>query len=379
MLLDESSMREMVYGGAVLGAGGGGSIQGGLAAGRKALRRGRPRLITIAELPDNACLLTFSFVGPAGKTFGDDLHGQHHMRALQLFSRISKQRAAGFVPSEVGALAVTYGWEQAALLGVPIVDAPCNGRAHPLGLMGSLGLHRLSTHVTTTVGVGGVAGSDRYLELALRTNVVRAARMIRAASASTGVPLAVARNPAPVWYVRRHAALGGLAAARSLGRVLLNNLGDGTAAVLESVARASRGAVAAQGRVRSAEVSERSGFTIGRIVIDGDDSSQLLVPVCNEYMMLIKNETQLAAFPDLITIFDFQSSLPLSSAEVSAGRRVAILIVPQKKLTLGSTMRDRGLLRPLEELLAIRFPSSNQANQRNAQFTPEQQRRPNDN
>ena len=372
MLLDESNLREMVYGGAVLGAGGGGSIQGGLAAGRKALQRGRPGLITIAELPDDACLLTFSFVGPAGKTFGDDLHGQRHTRALQLFSRVSKQEAAGFVPSEVGPLAVTYGWEQAVLTDVPIVDAPCNGRAHPLGLMGSLGLHCFPTHVTTTVGVGGVAGSDRYLELVLRTNVVRAARMIRAASASTGVSIAVARNPAPVSYVRRHAALGGLAAARFLGRVLLDNLSKGAAAVLGSVARASGGEVAARGRVRSSGVSERRGFTIGRIVIDGDDSNQVLIPVCNEYMMVIKNGIQLAAFPDLITIFDLQSSLPLSSAEISAGRRVAILIVPQKNLKLGSTMRDRSLLRPVEDLLAIRFRSSNQTNQRNAQFTPEQ-------
>jgi uncharacterized protein len=361
MLLDEASLLEMVYGGAVLGAGGGGSIDAGLAAGRAALRAGKPTLVAIADLPDNACLVTLSSVGPVRKTLGDDPLGRRHTRALELLLQISNQKVAGFVSSEVGALAVTYGWQQSILTGIPIVDAPCNGRAHPLGLMGSLGLHRFPTHVTTTVAVGGKARSDRYLELGIRTNVVRAAGMIRGASASAGIALAVARNPVPASYLRRHAALGGLAAARRLGQVLLKNLNKGISAVLESITETAGGYVATEGSVRSATMAERKGFTAGRIIIDADDGSRVLVPVCNEYMMTIRNGSSLAAFPDLITIFDRQSALPLNSTELKAGQRVAILIVPRQNLNLGSTMGDRSLLRPIEDLLKIRFPADGSA------------------
>jgi DUF917 family protein len=356
MQLDEASLLELVYGGAVLGAGGGGSISAGLAAGRAALQAGKPRLLAIADLPDTACLVTLSSVGPVRNTIDEDTLGRGHMRAMELFLRMSNHKVGGFISSEVGALAVTYGWQQSIFTGVPIVDAPCNGRAHPLGLMGSLGLYRFPAHVTTTVGVGGKARSDRSLELALRTNVISAARMIRGAAAIAGITLAVARNPVPASYVRRHAALGGLASARRLGKVLLKNLNKGTAAVLQSITEAAGGAVATEGYVTSAAMAERNGFTAGRIVIDADDGSRVLVPVCNEYMMAIRNGSSVAAFPDLITIFDRQSALPLNSTEVTAGQSVAIVIVPGQNLNLGSTMRDRNLLRPIEDLLKIRFP-----------------------
>jgi len=43
---------------------------------------------------------------------------------------------SGLISSEVGALGVVNGWVQSAALQIPVIDAPANGRAHPLGLMG---------------------------------------------------------------------------------------------------------------------------------------------------------------------------------------------------------------------------------------------------
>jgi DUF917 family protein len=338
MLLNEKILCEMVYGG------GGGSIDAGLAAGRAALRAGNPRLIELGELPDRSCVVTLSSVGAVRNTRSDDPLARRHTRALKLFLQVHNQKIAGFIASEVGPLTITYGWHQSAVTGIPIVDAPCNARAHPLGLMGSLALHRFPTHVTTSVAVGRRAGSDQYLELAIRANVIRAARMIRSASASAGIALSVVRNPAPASYVRRHAALGGLSSAQRLGQTLLKNLKRGTSAVLDSITEVTQGFVAAHGYVKSATLAERKGFTVGSIAVDADDGSRLLVPVCNEYMMAIKNGTRLALFPDLITIFDQRSALPLNSGEIKAGGRVAIFIVHRKNLRLGSTMRDPVLL-----------------------------------
>lgn len=47
-----------------------------------------------------------------------------------------------------------------AMAGIPVVDAPCNGRAHPLALIGSLGLHRFPKHRTWTAAVGGAHRPD---------------------------------------------------------------------------------------------------------------------------------------------------------------------------------------------------------------------------
>ena len=150
MVLDERHLKAMVYGGAVLGAGGGGSIKAGLASGRRALAVGNPQLDELAKLPDDAMVVTLSGVGPVQKSMNRNDIDQHHSRALKLFSQMMKHPISGTIPSEVGPLAVTYGWYESARTGLPLIDAPCNGRAHPLSLMGSLSLHRFPKHLTTT-------------------------------------------------------------------------------------------------------------------------------------------------------------------------------------------------------------------------------------
>jgi len=353
--LDDNHLKAMVYGGAVLGAGGGGSIAAGLAAGRRALRRGEPRLVSLPELADDARLVTFSSVGTVGKSSGvDQLEGQH-ARALKLFFSADKGEVAGIIASEVGPLAVTYGWRESAVTGIPIVDAPCNSRAHPLGLMGSLGLHRLPRHVTTAVAVGGVRKPDSYIELCIRANAVNAARIVRNTVANTGVPLAVARNPLPACYVRRHAAPGGLSYAQRVGETLLNQMSRGLTPVLRALARMMGGKVLARGFVKSARLEERQGFSVGSITIRSEAGRHIRIPVCNEYMMVLDDESPRAAFPDLITVFEAGASLPLGSAEVRPAQQVAVFAVPRSRLKLGSTMKDRALLSPIEKLLGVRF------------------------
>ena len=105
----------------------------------------------------------------------------------------------------------------------------------------------------------------------------------------------------------------------------------------------------------SAALTERNGFTVGRILMRQPDGGEYRVAVCNEYLALQRNGELLAAFPDLITLFDFDSGIPLSSAEVRAGRRVAVFGVPRQQLKLGSTMKDAQLLRPIERLLNLRL------------------------
>ncbi len=69
-LLDERRLRELVYGGAVLGAGGGGSIEAGMAAGSEALALGSPRLVEIDELAPTTLIATLSIVGSMGGMSG---------------------------------------------------------------------------------------------------------------------------------------------------------------------------------------------------------------------------------------------------------------------------------------------------------------------
>ena len=351
--LDKQALKEMVVGGAVLGAGGGGTIEAGLISGRRALTHGRPRLGQIGDIPDHSLLLTLSIVGPVKSTNSSALLDWHQMRALKQIRPNLEHSVGGIIPSEIGPQAVTYGWLASAITGIPIIDAPANGRAHPLALMGSLGIHRYQKHMTHMVAVGGKQQSGEYIELSLRARTAKATRMIRDAAAGAGIPLAVVRNPLPAAYVRRHAALGGLLYARRIGRTLLERHASGLRGVLDALTRLMGGCVIGSGRVDAVKLGNRQGFTVGNIVVCRKDGGIITIPVCNEFMMASDGQRVRAVFPDLIAVFAYSTALPLSSSAVKVGQRVAVFVTPRKNLILSSPMSDNSLLKGVESILQI--------------------------
>jgi uncharacterized protein len=355
METNEPSLRALVYGGAVLGGGGGGSLAAGLRTMKRALELGEPRIISLAELPPGAMIATLSAVGSAGNTSGSGLEEAHFGRAIELFQRFANQTVDGFISSEVGPRAVTYGWCESARTGAPIVDAPANGRAHPLFLMGSLGLHKQHGYAPVSVAVGGHKTSANYAEVAIRASVVKAARIVRDHSARSKTALAVVRNVVPARYLENNAAVGGLAFARKIGRTLLGASQGGATSVLRGLSCVTGGRVIAKGVIVSTTLSERRGFTIGTVQVDRHDGSRVTLPVCNEFMAVLYDAQPVVSFPDLVALFDLRSGLPLASSEAEVGRPVAVFTVPRDKLILGRGMFDRSLLTQVERLVGLRF------------------------
>lgn len=336
-----------------MGCGGGGSLAAGLESVHQALAAGVPRIVPLAALAEDAILVTLSAVGSAGKTSAAALEPGHFKRALRLFESLSRHTIGGYIASEVGPRAVTYGLTESAHSGLPVVDAPANGRAHPLFVMGSLGLHAQPNRATITAAVGGAPGAPDYVELAIRANVIKAARIVRDRAAQGGIALAVARNPLPVSLIRDHAAVGGLAFAQRVGRVLLARSAGGSPGVLRALSRLMGGRVLAHGYVASVSLSERLGFTVGTLKLVCTNGSVVCIAVCNEFMAVLEAGTPVVTFPDLIVLIDRDTGLPLTSAEIKVNRSIAIFVVSRQRLPLGSTMRDPLLLRPIEKLLGI--------------------------
>jgi uncharacterized protein len=353
--VDEPGLQALVYGGAVLGGGGGGSLAAGLQSVREALRAGVPRIVPLETLDDEAILATLSVVGDPGTFAGFASGAGPFRRAVSLFESFSAHPVEGYLASEVGPLAVTYGLRESATTGVPVVDAPANGRAHPLFVMGSLGLHLRPRRATEAVAVGGIPGTSRYVELAIRANVMTAARILRERAARMRAPLAVVRNPLTVAVVRHHAAVGALGYAQRVGYVLLTELPSGPSAVLNNLAHLMGGIVLVTGRVSTVRLASRGGFSVGMIGIRGADGSNLSIPVCNEFMAVVRGRQTVVAFPDLVALFDLATGLPLPSPEVRENQRVAVFTVPKRRLLLGSPMQDRRLLRPIEKLWRARW------------------------
>ncbi|MEW6399149.1 MAG: DUF917 family protein [Bacillota bacterium] len=386
MRLDRDAVEAAVLGGAVLGGGGGGSMAEGRRNALLAVDMGEPELVDVDDLPPQAVLVTASAVGaPAARTA--KALPVHYVRAVELLVR--ETTVEGLITNECGGLAVVNGWLQAAVLGIPVVDAPCNGRAHPTGVMGSIGLHRVPGYVSRQAAVGGDPRAGTYVEMVVRGNLERAAALVRQASVQAGGMVAVARNPVSASYAREHAAVGAIRQVLSVGRAMLQARGRGPMAMVEAACGVLGGEVLGTGRVTDVQLQTTGGFDVGRVVVQPSAGPALELYFWNEYAVcerLAGRRRQhpgeeaaerpgepprgqaterdgepprgamgegpgerLATFPDLLATIDLSSGLPLSSAEVAVGKEVAVVWVPHQRLILGAGMRDPELMRPLEQ------------------------------
>ncbi|MFM1651656.1 DUF917 domain-containing protein [Brevibacillus sp. B_LB10_24] len=338
--LDERKMEAAVLGGAVLGGGGGGPIEEGMQLGRLALEIGEPRLVTVDELDDEDWIVTVSAVGaPAAEE--QYVKPIHYTRALELLLERSEHKIAGLITNENGASTTVNGWFQSAATGLPVVDAPCNGRAHPTGSMGSMNLTELESYVSIQAAVGGKGSS--YIELCAQGSLEKMAALVRRTSVEAGGMVAVARNPVQVAYVKENGCPGAIQQAIQIGEQMLAHTGM---KAVEAVTSLLRGRIVETGVVSQYELTSTGGFDVGRLNI-----GSLELTFWNEYMTLEAKGERLATFPDLIMAFDAESGLPLESARIANGQKAAVIAVPRENLLLGSPMRNKKLFLPVEEAI----------------------------
>jgi len=338
--LTRDDVEPAVLGGALLGGGGGGHLEEGRAFGELAVLLGEVELWTLDELQEGDLLATAGLVGAPAAREGH-VAPADHVRAAQVLQGALGAPIRGIVTNEMGPFATVNGWLQAAMLAVPVVDAPCDGRAHPTGVMGAAGLHRQMGYVSLQAAVGG--RGERRIEAMLRGPLAAAAAGVRALSVAAGGLVAVARNPVSAAYAKEHCALGAVGEAMALGAVALEHRGAVGEALAAALMEHLGGEICGLGEVTDVRLETVGGFDVGLATV-GD----LELSFWNEYMTLERRGRRLGTFPDLIATLDLASGLPLATADLQTGRRVAVVRVPKERLRLGAGVRDPELLRAVE-------------------------------
>ncbi|MDR2527994.1 MAG: DUF917 family protein [Synergistaceae bacterium] len=342
-IITEELAAAAILGGAVLGGGGGGGMTKGRANAKEALVSGKLRLVDVDDVPPETILVTGSAVGaPAAKEA--QALPKDYARVVELLSENGCPKPGGFIPNECGGSSITNGWVPAALMGLPLVDALCNGRAHPTGTMGSMGLHKNPEYVSQQAAAGGNPQKGLYLELYVSGKLDAVAPLIRAAADRAGGLVAVARNPVKASYAKRYGAPGALRQAIKLGQKI--KVAKTPQAMVEAAAEFLGGQVVARGSVSELELTTRGGFDSGRVVIGSFETT-----FWNEFMTLEQNGKRLGTFPDLIMTFDALNGLPVTTAELKKEQNVFLLLVSKSRLILGEGMRCEDLLKTIEPIV----------------------------
>jgi len=348
-----TDVQAAVRGGAVFAAGGGGWVDHGLQIGGAAVGINKPKLVSVDELPDDAIVITATAIGaPAGRDW--EMRGVDYIKAVELLMEKYDGKITGIMTPQNGMSSTINGWLPAAALGLYVVDATGDMRAHPTGKMGSMGIAGRTDIETIQVVVGGRRDTGSYLELVVKGTPAKTSNILRTASDMSGGFIASARHPLPASYIKKHAAIGGISRALDLGYAMIEAEAQGPEAIMETVCRKTNGRFIGRGTVLSKDVAYSGAFDIGTIRMEDGNGGELILHVMNEYMAVDSaNGKRLTTYPDVITTFEAATGLPISVGGVREGMEIALFALDKKHIPLSSSVKDPSVYPEVEKALGI--------------------------
>ncbi len=337
---------DAVWGGSVLASGGGGWVDHGLMMGELATRIGRPILCSADELDDDDVVVTVTAIGaPAAPQ--REIRPLDYVRALELVADELEYPVTAVMTAQNGSSTTLNGWIQSSILGVRVLDAAGDVRAHPTGKLGAMGLTTRHGYETVQAVAGGNRELCGGLEVVVRGRVIATSDVLRDVCQRAGGFIAAARHPVEASYVKEHAALGAVSYALSLGAAMRG--AKGGEGVIEAALEATGGRVVARGPVSEVEpLRTAGGFDHGALAVDGH-----VVRYLNEYMTIDQHDERISTYPDVIATLSLEDGRPVSIAEMTPGREVALLVVDQSLIPLSSSTSDRFALEEVEQMMGV--------------------------
>lgn len=339
--------RRGVLGGGVFACGGGGWRHHGELMGGLATSVGRPVLAGADELPEDSWVATVTAIGaPASKNW--EIQPVDYVHALQKLIEVCEHPISAVMTAQNGYSTTHNGWIQSAVLGVKVLDAAGDVRAHPTGKLGSLGLTTRDAYVSTQVVSGGNRALHGHFLSVNQGSVQTCDDVLRDISVRTGGFIASARNPVELSWVRGHAALGAISLALDLGAAMEAAEGRG-AAVVDAVCGQIGARVLGRGPLRhETELVTDGGWDHGTFRI-----GEYTVPYLNEYMAVESGGERIASYPDTIAILRAEDGFPVAVKDAAEGTDVVLIVADATSLPLSTSAVDPVALGECERIMDL--------------------------
>ncbi|HWQ17938.1 MAG TPA: DUF917 family protein [Sulfolobales archaeon] len=333
----DDKMEDLVLGSGFLGGGGGGDLRLGLELGRSIIRLGIVEIRSIDDVDKDSIVVTTSAVGPqSADSWKRSSLAANLAKAVKVMVETLNKDIEGLISSEIGAINTLSPFPASLFLDIPVIDAPCNGRAHPTVLMGSMGLHRILGYITTLTAIWGDAGGGIKGRAVLKGSLGDVINTLRAIVQLKG-SVATARNPINAGYIKTNAAPGSISLAMEIGSILRDHRSTPREAS-HNIARKLSGKVIEGCAVLDNSLEVREGLDVGRAEIACNNRKYVLT-YANEYMYLESGGEIVSTFPDLVSLIDLSNGLPLLSKDLVKGSRFDIVIISWRNLKLGSGVK----------------------------------------
>jgi DUF917 family protein len=346
--LTSSDASNAIWGGSVLACGGGGWVSHGELMADMATRIGTPVLCSVDEIPDDALVATVTAIGAPGAADWE-IQPRDYVNALQLLMERVSGPVVAVLTAQNGASTTLNGWIQSAMLGVKVLDAAGDVRAHPTGKLGGMGLTDRPGYRTVQAVSGGNRKLHGETRLVTEGTIVTTSNILRDVSVRVGGFIAAARNPVEAAWVKKHAAIGAISYALDLGAAMQAAAPRGAEAVIEAACAQTGGTVLARGPAHITNPRVTSGgFDHGAFRVEGLELRYL-----NEYMTVDRGSDRVATYPDVITTLSLATGRPATISAVEEGDQLAVFHVHRDRIPLSSSTTDRIALAEVEAIMGV--------------------------
>ncbi len=329
MEISPDDIDDIATGSAFLATGGGGDpYVGALIARRMLAEFGNVELISLDELDDEAVVVAVGGIGAPTVSLEKLPNGREQDWALERLEQHVGRKADALIAFEVGGINSLLTFVAAARRKLPVLDGDGMGRALPEMQM-------------TTFSINGVNGTpmavvDEHGNSAIVTanDTGKAERITRNIALAMGGQCTSAESMMTGGLVRKVAIPGSIGFCLRLGRSLAQADSDADSFIdelrrlaVDSVYGSIRKLM--RGKIVDVERSTRGGFDFATVVLEDldGDAGPMRISVQNEFLLAMQGGTVRASVPDLISIVDSETAVPISSDRVCYGQRVTVIAV----------------------------------------------------
>lgn len=334
--LDRQAAADLCQGATVLGTGGGGSPELGVALLEAALETGRTvRLASVEEVPEDGIVVMPAFVGSIAPGAKDERYARAMRETilteaspllvgLRLLESHLGRKAFAVLPVEMGGLNTAVAAILGALAGIPFVDGDTIGRAKPELEMGAYTLQGIPLAPMALCDVWG----NRIL--AVQTASFKSAEQIARSLAVVGGGTVTVRCPVDGLQLRRLAIRGTVSRAMAIGAALREAQAAGRDPE-GAVIGAAGGTRLFQGRVVELAWEDRGGFMWGEYTLEGIGPS-----AGRRLRIWLKNENEISWLdgvphvmtPDLLCAVEAGTGRPFTNSALRQGLEMVVFGVP---------------------------------------------------
>jgi hypothetical protein len=324
--ITQDDLEPLAIGAWILGAGGGGSPYHACLNMRQLLGRGaRVTLIDPNALADDDLVAVVSNMGAplvGQERLSDPLIAAKPVRTMEKYLG---RRFSAVMSLEVGGGNAFQPLLVAAVLGLPVVDADCMGRAFPEAQMTSFAIGDLPMFPLTLADV-----RDNEVIVARAASWPWMERLSRRACIAVGSIAATCKAPRTGREVKDWGILYSITRALGIGRVVLEARARHEDPI-EAVVRHAGGKRLFGGKVVDMERRTTEGFLRGtaRVAgLDADRSRELALEFQNEFAMGLLDGVPYVMTPEIICVLDTVTGDAIGTETLRYGQRVSVVALP---------------------------------------------------